>query len=161
MKTSRKFIAASLVAFAAVAAAPRADAQSTGKYLAPKDQVVAIRAGKLFDSRAGTMLTNQIVLIRGDRITDVGAGLAIPDGAAVIDLSNATVMPGMIDPHVHLNTGGVSEAERTLIALGNAQIDLAAGYTTVLDMDSRGGYNTVDIRDEINNGRLQGRACRW
>ena len=106
MKRPSKLIAASLIALAAAAAAPRAEAQSTGKYFAPKDQVVAIRAGKLFDSRAGTMLTNQIVLVRGDRITDVGAGLAIPNGAAVIDLSNATVMPGMIDPHVHLNTGG-------------------------------------------------------
>ena len=62
----------------------------------------------------------------------------------------------MIDAHVHVNTGGATEAQRTLIALANAQIDLAAGFTTVLDMDSRGGYNTVDIRDEINSGRVQG-----
>jgi imidazolonepropionase-like amidohydrolase len=62
----------------------------------------------------------------------------------------------MIDAHVHVNTGGDSEAQRTLIALANAQIDLAAGFTTVLDMDSRGGYNTVDIRDEITSGRVQG-----
>jgi imidazolonepropionase-like amidohydrolase len=127
-----------------------------GKYLAPKDQIVAIRAGRLFDSHSGTMLSNQVVLVRGDRITDVGAGLAIPPEASVIDLSNATVMPGMIDAHVHINTGGESEAQRTLIALANAQIDLAAGFTTVLDMDSRGGYNTVDIRDQINSGRVQG-----
>jgi imidazolonepropionase-like amidohydrolase len=122
----------------------------------PAPQVVAIRAGRLFDARSGTMLTNQVVLVRGDRITDVGPGLAIPSGASVIDLSNATVMPGMIDAHVHINTGGESEAQRTLIALGNAQIDLGAGFTTVLDMDSRGGYNTVDIRDEIRSGRVQG-----
>src|SRR5437879_10776545 len=102
------------------------------------------------------MLTNQMVLVRGDRITDVGPGLAIPPGASVIDLSNATVRPGMIDAHVHVNTGGTSAAQRTLIGLANAQIDLAAGFTTVLDMDSRGGYNTVDIRDEINSGRVQG-----
>ena len=65
-------------------------------------------------------------------------------------------MPGMIDAHVHVNTGGNDEAQRTLIALANAQIDLGAGFTSVLDMDSRGGYNTVDIRDEINSGRVQG-----
>jgi imidazolonepropionase-like amidohydrolase len=140
----------------AMVAATAADAQTTGKYLAPKDQVVAIRAGHLFDSRAGRMLDNQVVLIKGDRIADTGSGLAIPEGAQVIDLSSATVMPGMIDAHVHVNTGGVSEASRTLIALANAQIDLAAGFTTVLDMDSRGGYNTVDIRDQINLGRVQG-----
>jgi imidazolonepropionase-like amidohydrolase len=137
-------------------ATPRAQAQTAGKYLAPRDQVVAIRAGRLFDARSGTMLANQVVLVRGDRVADVGPGLAIPPGANVIDLSNATVMPGMIDAHVHVNTGGTSEAQRTLIALANAQIDLAAGFTTVLDMDSRGGYNTVDIRDEINSGRVQG-----
>jgi|SRR5581483_2319540 len=131
-------------------------AQTTGKYLAPPNQVVAIRAGRLFDARSGKILRNQIVLVRGDRIADVGAGLPIPPGASVIDLSNATVMPGMIDAHVHVNTGGETEAQRTLIALANAQIDLAAGFTTVLDMDSRGGYNTVDIRDQINAGRVQG-----
>src|SRR4051812_6253618 len=83
-----------------------AQAQGVGKYLAPRDQAVAIRAGKLFDSKSGTMLSNQIVVIRGDRIADVGAGIAIPDGARVIDLGSVTVMPGMIDAHVHLNTGG-------------------------------------------------------
>jgi imidazolonepropionase-like amidohydrolase len=147
------------VVFAAVIAGfttPSAQAQMAGKYLAPHDQVIAIRAGRLFDSRSGMMLANQVVIVRGDRIADVGPGLAIPPGARVIDLSNATVMPGMIDAHVHVNTGGDSEAQRTLIALANAQIDLAAGFTTVLDMDSRGGYNTVDIRDQINSGRVQG-----
>jgi imidazolonepropionase-like amidohydrolase len=96
------------------------------------------------------------VLIRGDRITDVGTGLAIPNGARVIDLSNATVLPGMIDAHVHVVTGGNTPTQRALIALANAQTDLEAGFTTVLDMDSRGGWNTVDLRDEINNGRLLG-----
>jgi len=147
---------ASLAVAISVLASPAAQAQSTGKYLAPKDQVIAIRAGRLFDSKSATMLTNQVVLVRGDRITDIGAGVAIPSGAAVIDLSNATVMPGMIDAHVHVNTGGDTEAQRTLIAVANAQIDLSAGFTTVLDLDSRGGYNTVDIRDQINIGRIQG-----
>src|SRR5438445_9573923 len=149
-------LVAVFVAGVAGLATPRAPAQVAGTYLAPRDQVVAIRAGRLFDARSGAMLTNQVVLVRGDRIADVGPGLVIPSGALVIDLSNATVMPGMIDAHVHINTGGVSEAQRTLIALANAQIDLAAGFTTVLDMDSRGGYNTVDIRDQINSGRVQG-----
>jgi imidazolonepropionase-like amidohydrolase len=155
MKWQFRFCAPLMVAVS-VLASPAAQAQSTGKYLAPKDQIVAIRAGRLFDSRAGKMLTNQVVLVRGDRITYVGPDLPLPSGARVIDLSNATVMPGMIDAHVHINTGGDDEAQRTLIALANAQIDLAAGFTTVLDMDSRGGYNTVDIRDQINIGRVQG-----
>ncbi len=142
-------------AFAGLTASPSA-AQSTGKFLTPPDQLVAIRAGRLFDSRNGTLLNNQIVLVKGDRITDVGANLAIPAGARIVDLSNATVMPGMVDAHVHVNTGGNTPTQRALIALANAQTDLEAGFTTVLDMDSRGGWNTVDLRDEINAGLVQG-----
>jgi imidazolonepropionase-like amidohydrolase len=126
------------------------------KFLAPASQVIAIRAGRLFDAKAGTLLNNQIVLIRGDRVADVGGAVQIPQGARVIDLSNATVLPGMVDTHVHVNTGGATPAQRALIALANAQIDLAAGFTTVLDMDSRGGFNTVDLRDAINSGMVQG-----
>jgi imidazolonepropionase-like amidohydrolase len=144
--------AATLAASAPLPAA----AQLTGKFLTPQDQIVAIRAGRLFDARAGALLNNQIVLVKGERITDVGPNLAIPAGARVIDLSNATVMPGMIDAHVHVNTGGATPTQRALIALANAQTDLEAGFTTLLDMDSRGGWNTVDLRDEINAGLVQG-----
>src|ERR1700681_2241123 len=82
--------------------------------IAPADQVTAIRAGHLFDAKSGAMLSNQVVLIKGDRVADVGANLQIPAGAKVIDLSAATVLPGMIDTHVHVNTGGTSAAQRTL-----------------------------------------------
>jgi imidazolonepropionase-like amidohydrolase len=126
------------------------------KFLTPPGQVVAIRAGKLFDAKSGNLLNNQVVLVRGDRIADVGSEVQIPRDARVIDLSTATVLPGMIDAHVHVNTGGETPAERTLIAVANAQIDLAAGFTTVADMDSRGGFNTVDLRDAINAGIVQG-----
>ena len=110
----------------------------------------------MFDSRSGTLLNNQTVVIRGDRILDVGANPQIPAGARVIDLGNATLMPGMVDAHVHVNTGGNTAAQRALIAAANALTDLEAGFTTVLDMDSRGGFNTVDLRDAINAGLLQG-----
>src|SRR5215813_11221669 len=126
------------------------------KYLAPRDQLVAIRAGRMFESKSGAILNNQIILIKGDRIVNVGSSVDIPAGARVIDLSAATVMPGMIDAHVHVNTGGETAAQRAIIAVANAQIDLAAGFTTVLDMDSRGGFNTVDLRDAINAGTIQG-----
>src|SRR5262245_27938157 len=126
------------------------------KFVAPANQVIAIRAGKLFDAKSGTLLSNQIILIRGDRIADVGAAVQIPRDARVIDFSTATVLPGMIDTHVHVNTGGETPAQRAIIALANAQIDLQAGFTTVLDMDSRGGFNTVDLRDAINAGTVQG-----
>src|SRR2546426_10155704 len=126
------------------------------KFLTPPNQLVAVRAGKLFDPKSGNVVNNQIVLIRGERIADVGPNIQIPREARVIDLSNATVLPGMIDTHVHVNTGGETAAQRAFIAVANAQIDLAAGFTTVADMDSRGGFNTVDLRDAINSGVIQG-----
>src|SRR6516164_10070673 len=115
------------------------------KFVTPPNQVVAIRAGRLFDSKTGNLLNNQVILIKGERITDVGANVQIPREARVIDLSTSTVLPGMIDAHVHVNTGGETAAQRAIISVANAQIDLAAGFTTVADMDSRGGFNTVDL----------------
>jgi len=126
------------------------------RYVTPPAQVVAIRAGRLFDATSGKMLNNQIVLIRGERITDVGANVQIPRETTVIDLSAATVLPGMIDTHVHVITGGDTPAQRAITAVANAQTDLAAGFTTIADMDSRGGFNTVDLRDSINEGLVQG-----
>jgi imidazolonepropionase-like amidohydrolase len=151
----RNKLAVASVAVIATAAGTQAWSQAP-HVIAPSDQVIAIRAGHLFDSKSGAMLSNQVVLIKGDRITDVGAAVQIPPGAKVLDLSAATVLPGMIDTHVHTNTGGASAAQRALIALANAQTDLMAGFTTVLDMDSRGGYNTVDLRDEIKAGFVMG-----
>src|SRR5215475_852889 len=67
-----------------------------------QESITAIRAGRLFDAKTGTMVTNQVVLIRGERIADVGANVAVPAGARVMDLSTSTVLPGMIDAHVHV-----------------------------------------------------------
>src|SRR5262245_4050067 len=101
------------------------------KFITPPGQVVAIRAGKLFDARSGTLLNNQIVLIRGDRVADVGSSVQIPREARVIDLSSATVMPGMIDAHVHVNKGSETPAESGLIGIANDTLDLQGGFTTV------------------------------
>jgi imidazolonepropionase-like amidohydrolase len=142
-------------------------------------QTVAVRAGRLFDPRTGTLLTNQIVVIRGDRIVDVGSGVQIPAGARVVDLSRATVLPGLIDTHLHVmdgnpliapggpgitpgTTGAATPAAqglqyRELVALVNAQRDLSAGFTTVVDLMTHGGwYGTVDLRNAIDNGLVQG-----
>jgi imidazolonepropionase-like amidohydrolase len=127
------------------------------RFITPPTQVVAIRAGRLFDSRAGMLLNNQVIVIRGDRIADVGPAVAIPPDARVIDLSAATVLPGMIDAHVHLfPADDLSESTRTIVGVANAQTDLNAGFTTVLDMDSRGGFGTVDLRNAINRGLVMG-----
>ena len=66
------------------------------RFVTPPTQVVAIRAGRLFDSRAGTLMNNQVIVIRGDRISDVGPAVAVPPDARVIDLTAATVLPGMV-----------------------------------------------------------------
>jgi imidazolonepropionase-like amidohydrolase len=133
---------------------------AVGRFLAPSTQVVAIRAGRLFDARSGRMLTGQTILVRGDKIAEVGANVNVPPEARVVDLGDATVLPGMIDVHVHVNVGGNegarAPAERAYVALASAQTDLLAGFTTVADMDSRGGFNTVDLRDAINAGLVLG-----
>src|SRR5215472_3178397 len=157
MRWQGKLAVVSAAVIAGVANQPLR-AQGIGQYFAPQDQIVAIRAGHLFDSRSGNIQTNQVVLITGDRITEVGSANAVqlPAGTRILDLSSATVLPGMIDTHVHVNTGGNTLAQRALRALANAQIDLDAGFTTVLDMDSRGSFYTVDLRDAINSGIVQG-----
>jgi imidazolonepropionase-like amidohydrolase len=124
--------------------------------------MMAIRAGRLFDSKTGQMLTNQIVLLQGERITEVGpaARVTIPAGAQVIDLGQATVLPGLIDAHTHMfNTPrpDMTRETSTLIAIQNTQADLRAGFTAVRDMSTHGnGYGDVDIRNAINQGRIEG-----
>src|SRR5262249_12996053 len=128
----------------------------------PAAQTLAIRAGRLFDSRAGQMLTAQVVLLSGERITAVGpeTQVKVPAGTPVIDLRQATVLPGLIDAHTHMfnqrRPGGTTE-EYMLIAVQNVQADLRAGFTAARDMSSHGnGYGDVAIRNAINEGRIDG-----
>jgi imidazolonepropionase-like amidohydrolase len=128
----------------------------------PAPRSIAIRAGRLFDSRSGRMLTRQVVIVSGERIAETGpeGQVKIPAGIQVLDFSQATVLPGLIDAHTHMfNTRGpkgTTEASM-LIAVQNAQADLRAGFTTARDMSSHGnGYGDVAIRDAINMGRIDG-----
>ena len=125
-------------------------------------RTIAVRAGKLFDSNAGKMLTNQVVLINGERITEVGpaAQVRIPAGAQVIDLSRETVLPGLIDAHSHIFNNakeGISREMGTMIAIQNAQANLRAGFTGLRDMTSHGnGYADVDARNAFDKGLVDG-----
>jgi imidazolonepropionase-like amidohydrolase len=124
--------------------------------------VTAVRAGRLFDSQSGRMLTNQVVVINGERITEVGpeAQVKIPAGARVIDLSRATVLPGLIDAHTHMfndPVAGWSPERMTLMAVTNMQADLYSGITAARDMASHSnGYADIDIRNAINDGEIDG-----
>jgi imidazolonepropionase-like amidohydrolase len=108
------------------------------------------------------MLSKQVVVLAGERISEVGpeSQVKIPAGSQIIDLSQSTVLPGLIDAHTHMfNTRapkGTTEASM-LIAVQNAQADLRAGFTTARDMSSHGnGYGDISIRDAINQGRIDG-----
>ena len=128
----------------------------------PAPGVTAVRAGRLFDSETGRMLTNQVIVINGERITAVGsdAQVKIPAGARVIDLSRATVLPGLIDAHTHMFNDpveGWSPERMTLMAVTNMQADLDGGITSARDMGSHSnGYADVDIRNAINDGEFDG-----
>lgn len=128
-------------------------------------QVVAIKAGRLIDVENGRILTNQVILIRGEIIEAVGADLAIPEGANVIDLSDATVVPGFIDTHVHLvgDTEGnyyetifrKSFVDAAVTAHINARKTLDAGFTTVRDVGDV-GFVSVALKNAINDGKIPG-----
>jgi imidazolonepropionase-like amidohydrolase len=137
-------------------------------------RIVAVRAGRLFDSSTGQMLSRQVVIVEGERIADVGpeAQVRIPSGAQVIDLRTATVLPGLIDMHSHMFNNpkpGMSRERSTIIAIQNLQADLRAGFTAARDMSSHAnGYADIEIRDAINAGdidgprfQVAGRGIRW
>jgi imidazolonepropionase-like amidohydrolase len=130
-------------------------------------QQTAVLAAHLLDVRSGSLINGAVVLIEGDRIKAVGAGLAIPQEAKVIDLGGATLLPGLIDCHTHLmaSSGGnfslmlltKSQAYRALEGASNARRTLMAGFTSVRDVESEGaGYADVALRDAINRGLVEG-----
>ena len=122
-----------------------------------------VHAGHLLDVKTGTMLDNVTVTVKGDRIASVVTSGAGPKGAHVIELPNATLLPGFIDAHTHLtydpNFGyqelGVSIPKEALIGAKNARITLEAGFTTVRNVGAR-GYTDIALRDAINEGMVPG-----
>lgn len=152
----RKIICSILLAVLFLGSASFVNAQAVS--------VTVIKAGKLIDTENGKVLTNQMILIENDIIKAVGANLTIPTGAKVIDLSNATVMPGFIDTHTHI-TGDADEnyydmfrksfVDNAVTAHLNARKTLDAGFTTIRDVGSN-GFVDIALRNAINAGKIPG-----
>jgi imidazolonepropionase-like amidohydrolase len=131
---------------------------------------VAIRCGRLIDGKSAAPRNNAVILIEGERIREVGPGLAIPAGAQVIDLSRSTVLPGLIDNHTHiLLNGDITQADydeqllkesipyRAIRATVNVRTALMHGFTTMRDLETEGAmYADVDVKTAINRGIIPG-----
>jgi imidazolonepropionase-like amidohydrolase len=142
-----------------------------------------IKAGRLVDPRTGNVLTPAFVLIEGNKITQVGSSsqIGVPDGAKIIDLGAATLLPGLIDAHTHLFLDIVvppeaerqrdsngdfapglllaiveSPSKRALMAAQLAREDLESGITTVRNLGHSGIDGDTELRDAINTGRVPG-----
>ena len=153
----------SLICCAAQAADPKAPAPTPLP-------VTVIRAGVLIDGVSGSPKANQVIVIRGNRIESVGTG-AIPAGAKVIDLSGATVLPGLIDAHTHVFLQGEDPADggydvqllkyplayraaRATVAVRRA---LEQGFTSIRDVETEGaGYGDVGIKRAVDEGHIPG-----
>ena len=127
---------------------------------------VIVRAGRILDVKNGNVLTGQAIVIEGDKIVSVGpaADAKSAAGGEIIDLPNATILPGLIDAHTHLtfdpkNLGyeglGISVPREALIGARNARVTLLAGFTTVRNVGA-GGYSDIALRDAINDGDVPG-----
>src|ERR1700716_1820278 len=137
------------------------------------DQVIALKAARLFDGKSKLLLPNGVVLVQGDKIVDVASNLPIPNGAQVIDLGDVTLSPGFMDAHTHLTldfSGNYNErrlkeldqnvSEHAIKATTWARDTVEAGFTTVRDLGSRfvGSREFVDValRNSINKGVIVG-----
>jgi imidazolonepropionase-like amidohydrolase len=141
------------------------------------ERTLVIRAGQLFDGKSDALSSNQVIVVQGDRITEVGpaSSVKIPAGAEEIDLGTGTLLPGLIEGHNHMfkigdypGTGSDAAVPAiiqpgtpfsmpyvTLLAAKNAKLDLMSGFTTARDLSS-GSTADVDLRDAIDKGIVEG-----
>src|SRR5229473_1242650 len=158
MRSIKRMWMAMVLAFCAIAAAAQTN-------------TIAIKAGKVVDPETGKTSTNQIILVEGKRIKEMGANIPIPSGAKVIDLSKSTVFPGMYDAHTHLcmtvkarrDAGNYffttlldTTAYRAIEGVANAKAMLESGFTGVRDVGNAGNYADTDLRRAIERGVVSG-----
>ena len=151
--------------------APTATSAQAAQQVAPPAPITAIRAGRLVDPETGTSATNQVILVQAGRFTAIGANVAIPAGATVIDLSQLTVVPGLVDAHNHLALTYKEDPERNIYyltyvlddtplraiqAASNGIQMLSSGFTIVRDMGNNGNYADIALRKAIEQGWLPG-----
>ena len=142
--------------------------QGYGQAQKPESQTVVLKAARLFDGQSNSLMTPGMVVVRDGKISATGANATVPAGTEVIDLGDATLLPGFIDAHTHLTfmhtidykqaaLDGLQKtvAERTLDSIANAKLTLLAGFTTVRDVGSR-DFIDVGLRNAIRSGKVPG-----
>jgi imidazolonepropionase-like amidohydrolase len=137
------------------------------------DQIIVLKAERMFDGKSKTLVQNGVVIVDGNAIVDVGSNLPAPSGAQVIDLGDATLAPGFMDAHTHLTLDysgdynvrrlhelDLNVSEQAIRATIFARATVEAGFTTVRDLGSRfvGSREFVDValRNSINKGVIVG-----
>jgi imidazolonepropionase-like amidohydrolase len=166
MKTPRTFLAFLLTL---LSCAPLA-AQSSQPQPAPREHSIVLHAARLLDVESGHIIAPGEIVVIGDAITEVGANVTRPSGAEIIDLGDTTLLPGLIDAHVHLflhpgaedlQTVQESVPQRTIMATLAAHDDLMAGFTAERDMGTEGaGSADTAVRNAINEGQIPGPRLR-
>src|SRR5580704_14656195 len=134
----------------------------------PETKTVVLKAARLFDGKSNSFLTPGLVIVTGGKISAAGANATVPAGAEVLDLGDATLLPGFIDAHTHLTMMYTTDykqaaldglqktiAEQTLDSIANAKVTLLAGFTTVRDVGSH-DYLDVGLRNAIRDGKVPG-----
>ncbi|HEV2081861.1 MAG TPA: amidohydrolase family protein [Brevundimonas sp.] len=160
-----------LTALAALAVACLATA-AEAQMRQPQGPALMVRAGNLFDSEAGRMVGPRDLLIRGELVVEVGQGLAVPDGAVVVDLSRCSVLPGLIDGHTHIlmeqaqgqplsqvaaiDAGIEGDALRALSGAKRGREYLDAGFTTIRDLGNSGRFLDLQLSRGFAEGRVPG-----
>jgi imidazolonepropionase-like amidohydrolase len=145
-------------------------AQSRNPQTAPTAHAIVLHAARLLDVESGRVATPGEVLVEGDEIKEVGAKVTHPSGAEIVDLGDSTLLPGLIDAHVHLflhpgaedlQTIQESVPQRTITAALAARDDLMAGFTAERDMGTEGaGSADTAVRNAINDGQIPGPRLR-